>query len=188
MAFSWYNLNAMLQNVLPSIDHSVFFFFNHTLANPVFDAVVRVLIRIPGQLAIVLIGVIGLFAGTKYIKRTALILLSAVAVAKFAYGSIKLVVKRPRPFLVLDNVRLLLGTHKGYSFPSGHATISFCLATVIAMCYPKVRYPIFIAAVLVAISRPYVGVHYPSDILTGSLLGIFIGYVVTRTANKVMET
>jgi undecaprenyl-diphosphatase len=84
----------------------------------------------------------------------------------------------------LDDVRLLLGPKDGFSFPSGHATTSFCLATVIAMRYPKLRYPIFILAIIVALSRPYVGVHYPSDILIGAVLGIFIGYIVTETAVK----
>ncbi|MBU1656790.1 MAG: phosphatase PAP2 family protein, partial [Candidatus Omnitrophica bacterium] len=55
--------------------------------------------------------------------------------------------------------------------------------TVVAMRYPKMRYPAFIIAILVALSRPYLGFHYLSDISAGAILGIFVGYVATKTAN-----
>ncbi|MDP8298827.1 MAG: phosphatase PAP2 family protein [Candidatus Tantalella remota] len=136
---------------------------------------------------IVFAGALAFFAGKRYLKVTALIFLSSFTVARYSYKTVKFFIQRPRPFQALEDVRLVLGSHGGYSFPSGHATTSFCLATVIVMRYPKLRYPMFVAASLVAISRPYVGVHYPSDILVGSLLGIFIGYFVTKTATKYLE-
>lgn len=169
------------------IDESIFFFFNHTIANPVCDAVIGFFMKIPGQYAIVFIAALILVIAKKYHKFSSLILLSSYVIAKYTYGAIKLFVHRPRPFVTLDNVRLLLGQRDGFSFPSGHSTISFCLATVIAMRYPKARYPVFIAALLVAFSRPYLGLHYPSDILAGAILGISIGYLVTR-ASKNLET
>jgi undecaprenyl-diphosphatase len=163
---------------------SLFFFFNQKIANPVCDEIIRFFMQIPGALIIVLIGAIALFAGKKYLRFTALVSLSSFVIAKYAYKTIKDIVQRPRPFHALDEVRLLLGPNDGFSFPSGHATISFCIATVIAMRYPKTRYPMFFAALLVALSRPYIGVHYPSDILGGSILGILVGYFVTKAANE----
>lgn len=173
--------------MLSNIDNAIFFFINHNLANPACDAVIKILIRIPGVFFIILIGAVGLFVGKKYTKLSSLIFLSSYAISIAAYRAIKFIVERPRPFVTLDNVRLLLGPRSGFSFPSGHAVTSFCLATVIAIRYPKMRYPIFIAATLVALSRPYIGVHYPSDILAGSVLGILVGYVVTKTVNKYVE-
>jgi len=170
--------------VFSSINEAIFFFFNDKLANPVCDAVIKFFMQIPGELVIVLIGAVALLAGKRYMRFTVLILLSSFVISKYAYKAVKLFVKKPRPFETLEGVRLLLGPHGGFSFPSGHATTSFCLAAVIAMRYPRVRYPVFIAAILVALSRPYVGVHYPSDILAGSLLGMLIGYLVTTIANK----
>lgn len=170
-----------------AIDHAIFFFINSHLVHPVCDVITKFFIQIPGEICIAFIGALGLFAGRKYTKFSSLIFLSAFVIARYSYKTVKLFVQRPRPFQTLDNVRLLLGPHDGFSFPSGHATTSFCLATVIAMRYPKLRYPIFIVAILVALSRPYIGVHYPSDILVGSILGIFIGYIVTKTATKYVE-
>ena len=173
--------------MLLNIEDSIFFFLNQTLANPVCDAIIKFFIQIPGEIIIVIIGALALFLGKKYTKFTALIFLSSFLLAKYSYKTIKSFVERPRPFQTLEGVRLFLGPHSGFSFPSGHATTSFCLATVIAMRYPKARYPIFIVAILVALSRSYVGVHYPSDILVGSILGILVGYIVIKMANRCVD-
>jgi len=173
-----------LVSLVAGADSSVFFFLNRDIANPACDAAIKFFMKIPGRSVIILMGAVVLLAGERYQKYSALIALSSYTIAGFVYKAIKSVIGRPRPFESLDNVRLMMGTHDGFSFPSGHATISFCLATVIAMRYPKARYPVFLAAALVAISRTYLGFHYPSDILTGALLGMLIGYIVTETANK----
>ena len=52
-----------------------------------------------------------------------------------------------------------------YSFPSGHATVSFACATVLALAVPRLRVPLFALAALISFSRVYVGVHYPFDVL-----------------------
>jgi len=173
--------------MISNIDNSIFFIINCNLANHVCDRAIISFMQIPGEIIIILLGAATFFIGRKYAKFTALIVLSSFVIAQYSYRAIKFFVKRPRPFETLDNVRLLLGPYGGFSFPSGHATISFCLATVIAMRYPKIRYPVFITAILVALSRVYIGVHYPTDILIGSILGIFIGYAVTKTADKCAE-
>ena len=173
--------------IFTNIEASVFYFLNHTLANPVFDAAIKLFMQFTGKFAIVLIGVIALFFGKKHLKISAMVFLSAYVISRYVFKAIKFFVQRPRPFHSLDDVRLLMGTHEGFSFPSGHATTSFCLATVVAMRYPKLRWPAYIAAALVALSRPYLGVHYPTDILAGSMLGAVIGYLVTKTANRCFE-
>lgn len=169
------------------IDRAVFFFLDRTIANQVCDKIVEFFYRIPGVYMIVLIGVIGLVSGKKYNKWSSLIFLSSFSVSTYFYKVIKSFFHRPRPFHILENVRLLLGPHGGFSFPSGHATISFCLAAVIALRYPKLRYASFSAASLVAISRVYIGVHYPSDILTGAVIGVFTGYFITKTVSEVID-
>lgn len=92
---------------------------------------------------------------------------------------------RPRPLLVLDDVRLLVDPLMGNSFPSGHAATSFALATIVSATCPKWRWPAWIIALLVGISRVYVGVHFPSDILASAVIGVLSGIVVLRIADRV---
>ncbi|HET9137177.1 MAG TPA: phosphatase PAP2 family protein, partial [Candidatus Kapabacteria bacterium] len=86
---------------------------------------------------------------------------------------VKPIVQRPRPFKSLEGVRWVDSSAHGYSFPSSHAAISFGLATALSLRYPTpwVIVPAYAYAFIVSISRPYLGVHYPSDILCGAIIG-----------------
>lgn len=84
---------------------------------------------------------------------------------------IKNIVLRPRPFLAMDNLNVLVTFPSSFSFPSGHTTSSFAAAYVITKRMGKRGAWIYIVAVLIASSRIYVGVHYPSDIIAGALIG-----------------
>lgn len=94
----------------------------------------------------------------------------AAATVGVAYGvnqAIKFTVRRARP--VLDDLPPLARTKTQLSYPSAHATTSFAGARALAACWPAV--PLYATAVAMALSRPYVGVHYPSDSLAGAALG-----------------
>ncbi len=86
---------------------------------------------------------------------------------------IKPLVKRDRPYKQLDSVRLIDSAAKGYSFPSSHAATSFGLATGLSLWYPKwyVIGPSFLFALAACYSRPYLGVHFPTDVLAGAVIG-----------------
>ncbi len=101
---------------------------------------------------------------------------------------------RPRPFTVNTMVDLLVAKPKDYSFPSGHTAASF--TAVFALWCAKERHGLFWStlglAVLIAFSRMYLYVHYPTDILGGVLVGGIAGYagarIVEMIRNKVMKT
>jgi membrane-associated phospholipid phosphatase len=77
----------------------------------------------------------------------------------------------------------------GYSMPSGHATAAWALATSLSLHYPKwsVIWPSFAYALGVSISRPYLGVHYPSDLLAGAIIGAGVAYVTYHYENEIMS-
>jgi len=96
----------------------------------------------------------------------------AAIVLNFA---IKVVVRRQRP--VLEGLPPLGGAPTSLSFPSAHATSSFACATAMTRVAPEAAV-LFLLAAVIAAGRPYLGMHYPSDVLAGALLGVGLGFVV----------
>ncbi len=85
---------------------------------------------------------------------------------------IKNLVARPRPYLTVEGLVNLIAPLNSYSFPSGHACFSFAAATALALAFRgRGGGWAFIPAVLIAASRIYLGVHYPSDVLAGAAIG-----------------
>ena len=91
-------------------------------------------------------------------------------------GILKNAIGRIRPYEVIDGLQCIVGKAVDYSFPSGHSGSSFAAAVVIAWLFPK-KYgiPAILLAALIAISRLYVGIHYPTDVLFGVINGTLLG-------------
>ncbi|MEM1042318.1 MAG: phosphatase PAP2 family protein [Bacteroidota bacterium] len=94
-----------------------------------------------------------------------------------AVFALKTLIRRPRPYASLPGVTPRSGGHPStfdpHSFPSGHAALSFALATSVSLSYPEwyVIAPSLTWAAAVSLSRPWLGVHYPSDVAVGIVLG-----------------
>lgn len=168
---------------LYSIDKSVFFFINHTLSNPVFDVIMPFLTNMNQILWVkILVLILWLLLMVKGGKtgRTVGILLVVTIIFSDQLSShmVKFWFARVRPCHILQNVYLLVGCGSGYSFPSSHAVNNFAGAVVISHYYKKQKWGWYSFASLVAFSRPYVGVHYPSDILGGAVIGTACGWII----------
>ena len=100
---------------------------------------------------------------------------------------IKPLVARPRPFQQYADLVPLIAPPGEFSFPSGHSSSSFAAATALFMHHRKAGTAALILAALIAFSRLYVCVHFPSDVLCGSLLGIFLGAAASRLANEIID-
>lgn len=107
--------------------------------------------------------------------------------------TLKGIVARPRPFVVNDAIRPLITNVNAYtSFPSGHTSGSFSAMFALYKWVPKkIGIPALILATLVSISRWYVGVHYPTDVLGGLVIGymasVWAYYLVKRIQMKLGE-
>lgn len=98
---------------------------------------------------------------------------------------LKNIVARPRPFAEIEALIPMITKPKDFSFPSGHTTASFAVALVMLRMLPKkFGIPAVVLAALVAFSRLYLGVHYPTDVLTGfviALVGSMLSVWIVRT-------
>lgn len=103
--------------------------------------------------------------------------------------SAKIIINRKRPYERLDNVHLPAGKEGTKSFPSGHTSSAFTLATMMALNYPQwyVVVPAFTWAGLAAYSRMALGVHYPSDVLAGAIIGTGVGLLIHHYRHSIIR-
>jgi len=87
---------------------------------------------------------------------------------------------RPRPFEVLPDVIQLVPHATGGSFPSGHAALAFAVATAAAFYYPKASIFFFLSAVSIGMGRVAAGIHWPSDIFAGAIVGILTAWIIRK--------
>lgn len=168
---------------LYSLDRSLFQVCNQTLQNTVFDVVMPFVTDLnknpTALLAVGLLWLLLVFKGGKGGRIAALLLIPAIAFSdQFNSSFLKHLVDRPRPCQVLTNVHLLVSCGSGYSFPSSHAVNNFAGAIVLSYFLPRWTWAFFSFASIVAFSRIYVGVHFPSDVLAGAIIGMICGSLV----------
>lgn len=160
-------------NFLYSIDLSIFYFFNHTISNPICD---WLFILITTQTNwYIAYGILIYFLLTKFGwegRATLVLLILTIVIAdQLSSHVVKEVVARVRPCWELSDVRLLVPCGGGKSFPSSHAVNNFAFAVVMSYYFRRYRVVFYVVATFIALSRIYVGVHYPSDVVSGAIIG-----------------
>jgi len=175
--------------MLDSWDVAVFRAING-LRHPWLDPVM-VWLTDPGPLKYPLLGLVALLFLLKG-KRGAigLLALSLTIAAGDQLSShiMKPLFRRPRPAVTLKDVRAMFGIRTSRSFPSTHATNFFAAAPVVSAIFPQVTAFAYVYAAAVGISRIYVGDHYPFDVLGGTALGLFLGFLGRRAYFRLVGT
>jgi len=98
--------------------------------------------------------------------------LAAFAIALTAQKVLKAAIRRDRPCRAIDLITSRVHPPDQFSFPSGHSAGAFLMATLISSLWPITAAPLFVWAALVSLSRVYNGVHYPTDVVVGAILGV----------------
>lgn len=175
-------------------DIQLFHFFNNFAGHyRVFDAIIIFLSEYL-QYILIFAFILLLCLSKQYDapKKTRIFLVTAAAMIIARLGITEIIrffYHRPRPFLVETAHKLisngdLFYSDTEWSFPSGHSAFFFAMATAIYFYNKRWGICFFIAAILMNLNRIIAGVHYPSDILGGAIVGIVTGYLIVRLAEK----
>lgn len=179
---------------IQSLDTQLLLLINHGTANTPFDVLMPALtshgylLVLPFLLYMIVCSVDRMDAQGKRFLYAALwtILISCCAVflAEWVEDVLKNAITRERPCIAIEGIRLIVGCPKSYSLPSGHAISSFAFAVPLFFLsreYMKMQWRLYplVLALVIAFSRIYLGVHYPTDVLAGAVLGTGIGILLS---------
>ena len=130
----------------------------------------------------------GLLAHDSASKRNSYMMGASLAASGIITVGLKYSIHRPRPFVTYTDI-IKKSRAGSFSFPSGHTSSAFATATSLSLLYPKwyVIGPSFLWASAVGYSRMELGVHYPSDVLVGALIGIGSSFLMYKVNNKMAE-
>ncbi len=175
------------------VDKIIFKFFNQQFTNSFFDFLMPFITDInKSKIFIFLISLFVTFVFWKGDRRTRTIILFLIPTVIFSdqiNNFIKQSFERLRPcndISFKENVRLLVSCGSGYSFPSSHAVNNFAGAKFLSNFFPNKKFIFYTIAFVMAYSRVYVGVHFPSDVIVGSLSGIAIGILFSFLTKKII--
>jgi membrane-associated phospholipid phosphatase len=155
----------------------------NTSLDGTYKAISQSTLPITFGLPVVLYG-IGYLEHDSVTKHKALYIGGSVVISGIISEVSKRIFKRDRPFITYPDIQNLQGA-SGYSFPSGHASVAFGLATSVSIAYPKwyIIVPSFGWATAVGYSRLHLGVHYPTDVIAGAVVGVgstFLSHEVNK--------
>ena len=130
----------------------------------------------------------GIIRHDKQLKKEALYVAGGFVVSSIVTQSMKRIIQRDRPFVTYPFI-VKRDVGGSYSFPSGHTSAAFCTATSLSLIFPKwyVIVPSYLYAATVGYSRMYQGVHYPSDVIAGAVVGAgsaWLSYKVEKWMDK----
>ena len=183
---------SSLLELLKSLDTWALYAINHGLSNPLFDALMPRITSTSFWMPIYVIGIVGLVVQgvrTRYLRGNRLIVCACVMVLgilvldQAGHRILKEVIGRPRPYEVLPDIHKLVGSGGG-SFPSNHALNNAFIAVILSAWFPRWRRIWWSIAALIMFTRPYCGVHYPSDVLGGLLIGLSAGVLTVRAVRS----
>jgi len=117
----------------------------------------------------------------KYLRMVVETILSALLARFVIVSFIRWILLRSRPFII-NNVNLLF-ERSGFAFPSGHAAFFLAISTVVYFYNKKIGALFYLGSILIILARVFSGVHWPSDILAGAVVGILSGYAIYKVSN-----
>jgi len=164
-------------------DLAGFTLLNEQLSWPLLDPVMLAITHMGSTVFWLFVSVL-LWARNR--RRQSVLLAVGIVIGGLFFLPVKVAFPRPRPSLVVQGARAL-DIEGGGSFPSGHSKNGFTACVVLGSKWKSLRLPLWLLACLIAVSRIYVGVHWPFDVIVGSLVGWVVGKLTIRYETKIMN-
>lgn len=173
---------------IKNFDINLLLAIHNTSQNPIFDVLMPFISSL-GNAGLIWISMAVILMLQKKYRRVGIMCLIALLLGTITGEVIlKHAIGRARPFMTLPDIKLLIEMPTTYSFPSGHTTSSFAAAAVLSRSFKRYRIPLFALAGLIAFSRMYLLVHYPSDIFAGIILGLICARIAMEIGKKYLKT
>jgi len=171
-------------SLLQNIDNSILLFIKNNMHGHMMDKAM-VIITSLGNVGIIWIIIAVLLMINKKYRKIGVMALGALILSTIlGEGILKHVVQRLRPSQDIPVINMLIAKPLSYSFPSGHTTSSFAVAGVLAKYLKKYTIGFLGLASLIAFSRLYLYVHYPTDVVAGIILGLICSKLIIYMFNK----
>lgn len=167
-----------MRNIFRSFDENFITIINENMKSRLLDILMPKLTNLGSALFITLFTLSFIVFGEEDLRKIGIQGAATLAISQAITYSLKTLLGRERPYNKLKKLNTFGIILKDYSFPSGHTSASFSIATTIAINVPKLTIVVMALALLVGISRIYLGVHYPTDVVGGIIIGIGSAFVV----------
>ena len=170
--------------LIKHIDEVILIFIKDNLSNNFFNIIMPIISALGNIGFIWILSAIVMISMKKY-SNYGFAVITALAIG-YLIGNIilKNIFARIRPYNMIEGIELLIAPLSDFSFPSGHTLSSFAAAMIIFAANKRWGIPAFILASLIAFSRMYLFVHYPTDIIAGILIGLFSAYITLLIFKK----
>jgi undecaprenyl-diphosphatase len=165
-----------------AIDAGLLYIINRTISSYHLNILMLFISYVGSNELLLLVALILLLSAKRETRISGVLLLAGLTVSYHVVSLLKNWIGRPRPFVSVAGINAMERAD-GFSFPSGHAAAAFVAAVILIPAFGRSWLFLGLAG-LVAVSRVYLGVHFPSDVLAGALLGAALGWILV---NRVRE-
>jgi len=160
-----------MRNFFIKFDSFFIELINNRIKNRFFDKFMYRITDLGGAIFSTIFSVVLVLLGNDRIRLVGIEALVILGLSQLIVQVFKRGLGRERPYKIIEDLHTFGIELPDYSFPSGHTTASFSIASALALNIPSIGFLAYIFAITIGISRIYLGVHYPTDVVAGIILG-----------------